>query len=110
MVVEHTDWPSASNNLGATYGALGLKANEYKLYKTVAEQYPLAKANLAVLYANAGFQFEAEVLAGAVLSNSNDDSDAQFEVKNLRQSRRLENMNRSKRVCYVPPKGGGALK
>ncbi|MFZ2172076.1 MAG: DUF3047 domain-containing protein [Methylococcaceae bacterium] len=31
-------------------------------------------------------------------------------VKYLRQSRRLENMNRSKRVNFVPPKGGNALK
>jgi hypothetical protein len=31
-------------------------------------------------------------------------------VKNLRQIRRLEKMNRSKRVNFVPPKGGDALK
>jgi hypothetical protein len=33
-----------------------------------------------------------------------------LQVKNLRQSRKLENMNRSKRVDFVPPKGGSALK
>ena len=31
-------------------------------------------------------------------------------VRYLRQSRRLVNVNRSKRVCYAPPKGGGVLK
>jgi hypothetical protein len=30
-------------------------------------------------------------------------------VKNLRQSRRLEKVNRSKRVNFVPPKGGNAF-
>jgi len=31
-------------------------------------------------------------------------------VKNLRQSRRLENVNAQSGLTYVPPKGGGALK
>ena len=44
----------------------------------------MAKANLAVLYTNAGFHSEAEALAGSVLSNSNDDSDTQIEINRAR--------------------------
>ena len=84
LVVEHTDWPGASNNLGVAYDALGHKANRYKLYMSVAEQYPLSKANLAVLYASAGFLSEAEALANTALSTSNIDSDAKIAINRAR--------------------------
>ena len=85
LIVTHTDWPGASNNLGVTYGELGLKANQYKLYKAVSEKYPLAKANLASLYATAGSLAEAETLANAALSTpDNDDGDARLAINRAR--------------------------
>ena len=84
LVVAHTDWPSASNNLGVTYGNLGLKANQYKLYKAVADREALAKSNLAVLYATAGFLSDAEDFVKAVLSTHNDDSDTQLAINRAR--------------------------
>lgn len=96
LVVEHTDWPGASNNLGVAYEALSFKGNQFKLYKRVAERYPLAKANLAVLYASAGFHSEAEVLANAVLSTSNGDSDAQIAINRARYA--LEEITSSEKT------------
>lgn len=84
LVVAHTDWSGASNNLGVTYGNLGFKANQYKLYKAVADRYALSKSNLAVLYATAGAFSDAEDLAKAVLSIPNDDNDTQLAINRAR--------------------------
>ncbi len=84
LVVDHSDWVGASNNLGVVYEALGYKASQCKSYKKVAGKYPLAKANLAVLYANAGILSEAEDLANAVLPIPNDESDAKIAINRAR--------------------------
>lgn len=84
LVVEHSDWAGASNNLGVAYEALGYKANQYKSYERVAERYPLAKANLAQIYASAGIHSEASDLANAVLAIPSDDSDAKLAIDRAR--------------------------
>lgn len=84
LVVAHIDWPSASNNLGVTYGNLGFKANQYKLYKAVADREALAKSNLAVLYATAGALSDAEDLAKEVLAIPNNNSDTQQAITRAR--------------------------
>ena len=84
LVVKHSDWVSASNNLGVTYGDLGLKGNQYKLFHAVSEKYPLAKANLAQLYANVGSLAEAEVLARSALSTPDAEADSQVAIDRAR--------------------------
>ena len=84
LVVDHSDWVGASNNLGVAYEALGHKASKYEIYKRVSEKYPLAKANLAQIYANAGILSEAEILANTVLSISNEDNDAKIAIDRAR--------------------------
>lgn len=84
LVVDHSDWPGASNNLGVVYGSLGYKANQYKSYERVAEKYPLAKANLAHIYASAGIHSEAADLANTVLATPSDDNDAQIAIDRAR--------------------------
>lgn len=84
LVVDHSDWAGASNNLGVVYEALGFKANQYKSYERVAERYPLAKANLAQIYASAGIHSEAADLANAVLPISTDDNDAKIAIDRAR--------------------------
>lgn len=86
LVVDHSDWAGASNNLGVVYEALGYKANQYKSYKRVAERYPLAKANLALIYANAGIHAEAANLANAVLPILDDNNDAKIAIDRARLS------------------------
>ncbi|MBI5005754.1 MAG: hypothetical protein HZB95_01385 [Nitrosomonadales bacterium] len=78
LVVQHTNWPGASNNLGVAYGGLGFKSEECQLYKNTAEKYPLAKANLASLYASAGFNSDAKELANSALLAANDHNDEQL--------------------------------
>ncbi len=78
VVAKHTDWRGASNNLGVTYGELGLKAAQCRLYKLVADKYPLAKANLASIYANAGLHTEAEELANSAISEAKDHNEVQL--------------------------------
>lgn len=78
QVVAHTSWPGASNNLAVTYQQLGLKANQHLLFKNVADQYALAKSNLADIYASAGALSEAEDLAKSVLSVSENNDDIQI--------------------------------
>lgn len=84
LLVTHTDWPGASNNLGVAYGELGFKANQFKLFKAVSEKYPLAKANLASLYATAGSLAEAETLAKAALLPPHDDGDNLLAINRAR--------------------------
>lgn len=84
LVVDHSDWVGAFNNLGVTYGALGYKASQCMSYRRVAERYPLAKANLALIYANAGIHSEAANLANAVLPIPNDDNDAKIAIDRAR--------------------------
>jgi tetratricopeptide (TPR) repeat protein len=84
LVVDHSDWPGASNNLGVVYEELGYKASQYNAYMRVAEKYPLAKANLALIYANAGIHSEAKNLANAVLPTTNDVQDSKIAIDRAR--------------------------
>lgn len=84
LIVTHTDWPGAFNNLGVAYGELGFNANQFKLFKAVSEKYPLAKANLASLYATAGSLAEAEALAKAALSTPSEDGDNLLAINRAR--------------------------
>lgn len=84
LVVDHSDWAGASNNLGVAYEALGYKANQYKSYERVAEKYPLAKANLAQIYAIAGIHSKAAELANTVLATPSDDNDAKIAIDRAR--------------------------
>lgn len=80
LVVAHTDWTGASNNLGVVYGELGYKAHQYQSFKSVTERYALAKANVASLFEVAGFLAEAEKIAKDVLSITETDADAKLAI------------------------------
>jgi tetratricopeptide (TPR) repeat protein len=84
LVVDHSDWPGASNNLGVVYGSLGYKVNQFMSYERVAEKYPLAKANLAHIYASAGIHSAAADLANTVLATPSDDNDAKIAINRAR--------------------------
>ena len=83
-MVVHTNWTGASNNLAVTYRQLGLKANVYILFKNVADKYPLAKSNLAEIFASSGALSEAEELAKSVLSISEHGHDIQLAMDRAR--------------------------
>jgi thioredoxin-like negative regulator of GroEL len=75
LVYNHTDWVGVRNNLAIAYGHLDLKAKEYSLYKEVMDSYSLAKANLAMSYAQSGDLGQAEILAKSALSMNGSDEE-----------------------------------
>jgi len=60
------------NNLAVAYKAMGLTASQVEEYLKVTEKHDLAKANLAQIYATAGFLEIAESYAKSVLQSTKD--------------------------------------
>lgn len=76
LLASIVDWPYIFNNLGVSYGELGLKATRTEQFLKVSDKYPLAKANVANLYAQFGFLSQAEALARDVMASAPDDETA----------------------------------
>jgi len=74
LIVRKAHWESARNNLGVAYGELGLKGAEVDQYQQIADKHHLSKANVALLYANAGFLGTAEPQAKHVLQEAEDET------------------------------------
>lgn len=70
------DRTSVHNNLGVTYAALGLKSAEISTFEAVADEYALAKANLADGYAERGFLRTAEDFARKALGSGDELAEA----------------------------------
>ncbi len=75
IVAGHTDWASAHNNLAVCYAKLGFKAKQIEELQSVEDRMKLAKANVASLYASAGFLKSAREMATSVISTSSGRSD-----------------------------------
>lgn len=74
LVVRKAGWESARNNLAVAYGGLGLKASRVGQYLKAMEKHELSKANIAELYADAGFLDIAESYAKNVLQGTADEN------------------------------------
>jgi tetratricopeptide (TPR) repeat protein len=118
----------AKNNLAVALGGLGLKAKEVEGYRAIAGDYPLAKANLAVLYAEAGFLDQALEMAVPVISSGDEQAveRANYVISRVGVLRReansiLERLDKNTRAerefraayadayALSPPRAGAAL-
>lgn len=93
VLTSRVDWPVAINNLGVTYGDLDLKATEISEYVVVQDKHALSKANLANLYAKAGFLDQGEKAARDALDVANDEqahNRARYALETIAETRRKE--------------------
>jgi len=89
----------AANNLGVSYGELGLTAKEVETLAT-AKDFPLAVANLAHAYVERGFLDEADSLARQALKSDDEIAlkRATFAIERIEEIRQKEEKS-EKTLC-----------